>query len=820
MVRVHRVIDAEVNNAEGICYIYTRLEDRSENVVRLRAIYKIIVGSDRQRPTLTTFLSNIQGYHGSNVRISSLGSCDTYYRGSQDLALIECTNYTTYSRILKSVKYDGLGDIYTCRDYSALEDCSLLHYGIYASLYITVDKGTVRPSTSDEEFPYSPRVGSLDFEMLSLNPVRPDCEVYMVAYYDEIISVVIYTSRYLSEDIPDTRDHKYIRVHSKADLMVRLSEVIDASRPDIITGYNIYNADIPLMYFTLRRTMSSWFYSRPGPRPYFHATRKMVKKYIESDAGMSLKIPGTHMVDMYPYLEGILSRDEHKSMKLGDISSHFLKAKKDPLSYKDLDRIYHEGTRKERKVVMKYCVKDALLALELYKHFGVWEFHSAMYSICGISPDRLMSKGMVEITYGMCNNRAIANSVYMDQPNNRIFSPSGGLVIESKAGYYENVYCLDVESMYPNITIQHNIDSSNHIVPERLDTSSARVVQYYRETHDGVSVLLDSGGMSHGFSKSSVAILPSVLRGLLESRKEIKESMKGCKDDDNATRRLRARELALKGSANSGCGASGEQTPGNPMSNCIINDIITTTGRRILTYSQEFFEANGAEVIYGDTDSLFVIYEGDIDHLLSLIHETLPNRIRFKLEYKASKFIMGHKKHYLYRVGNQTKIVGYKGDKASSCKAVQMAFRNLASLVIDEGPEETLLAYEHLVRNCYDEPDLDIGMFSWKISYSGKVYSENSHKYKLIKEMRSRGTEFIPGNSIDVTMVLTEEKYVYKYGRASGMNLPTDGTKKYQIVYSLEEIDGRSDVIDVETIFNSQCRSAILSIVASYVRQN
>src|SRR5665811_430593 len=115
MAIVHRVIDTEVNNSDGLCYIYTRLIDGTGRVIRLKARYEIIVGSDTTRSDLDAFISSVQGLHHHGARVMTLGNVTTYYRGNRYLVLVRCLSYHIYSSILKAIRYNRHRGIYVCR---------------------------------------------------------------------------------------------------------------------------------------------------------------------------------------------------------------------------------------------------------------------------------------------------------------------------------------------------------------------------------------------------------------------------------------------------------------------------------------------------------------------------------------------------------------------------------------------------------------------------------------------------------------------------------------------------------------------------------
>jgi DNA polymerase elongation subunit (family B) len=109
-------------------------------------------------------------------------------------------------------------------------------------------------------------------------------------------------------------------VANKYELVVKLAEVIVYEAPDVVTGYNIYNADFPLLYFTLKSSMGKWPRMCAGVETFFLVyIKKLQKHYVESEAGIVVKIPGCHSIDTYFFLEQTLASEEKNMIKLGDV---------------------------------------------------------------------------------------------------------------------------------------------------------------------------------------------------------------------------------------------------------------------------------------------------------------------------------------------------------------------------------------------------------------------------------------------------------------------------------------------------------------------
>lgn len=862
---VVRVIDVQCDIDNENCYVYCRDEKRNRYIVTLRSVYKVAIGMENGDRSATAMRllcdTTCEHVHGAeyarhhmnannvhrvgsdnmsmhnidvcNVDIRNVGEIDTYYRGRKYAMEFACNSYRSMKTILDKVKYKYNKDLFVCCGYSTVEDITLFHHGIYGALYVCICDGKVTPADKTLHFSYEPIVASFDLEMMSLDATSVDSEPYTASYIVNNKIYAIYSSTYIqcsemhdsgarSNDERNNEtydDIVYMCVETNMDVVRQLCKLINDTDPDVVVGYNIYNADIPIVYFALRRKLEQWPKVSVGPPPYFHATKRLDKKYVDSEAGVAIKIPGVHFVDMYVYLSRMLPPDEQGNLKLDAVGTKYLGTPKDPFTYRDLARIHTSGTQQQKMDVIRYCCKDSQITLSLYKHFNVWHYHSDIYSKCGIDAQRYMSKGIVETSYGLLSAASFERNVYIDASNKRIFKPSGGLVIEPVSGYHENVHIIDLSSLYPNIVIQHCIDART-LLPRNARFDDLVHSGYYM-TNGNVDILHDNFGGRHAFAHNTDAMMPKILKGLLDLRADVKKRIAVAKSNNerNELLRLTAEELATKTLANGYCGALAEQSDGNPVSFCLLDDIITTTGRSILKLSQNIIRSCGAQLVYGDTDSLMVKYDHDINVLLDRLHAQLPERIRFKVEYVADRFVMGKKKHYVARVNGKVRISGFKAAKSSACKMVRNVFSYVVTLCMEEGPKAAIDEYNKVIDDCTRDTTLLVEDFSTKMSYRGKEYSTTSYQGGVIRCMKQRGVEMVPGNYMDVVTVKSNEEYVATYKRRPQVALPSHRTKKYERTYTVDEVASDVRCVDVRETFRTQCTGPINSIVEMYQSQ-
>ena len=164
---------------------------------------------------------------------------------------------------------------------------------------------------------------------------------------------------------------------------------------------------------------------------------------------------------------------------------------------------------------------------------------------------------------------------------------AGGLVLEPKKGLYDKyVLLLDFNSLYPSIIQEYNICFTTVERPE-----------------EGAMAALPPPAAGGPGGEGS-AVLPQVLRRLVQRRRAVKDLMKSEKDEGKR-RQLDIRQLAIKLTANSmyGClGFTGSRFYAKPLA-----ELVTLQGREILQSTVDLVQGTlMKDVIYGDTDSIMV----------------------------------------------------------------------------------------------------------------------------------------------------------------------------------------------------------------------
>ena len=226
----------------------------------------------------------------------------------------------------------------------------------------------------------------------------------------------------------------------------------------------------------------------------------------------------------------------------------------------------------DKPALAGYNLEDCVLVREIFDHAGLTDFAVQRSRLTGLEMGRQGgSVAAFDFLYLPRLHRAgLVAPVVEGESGGR--SP-GGYVLKSVPGIYRDVIVLDFKSLYPSIIRTFQVDPLAMVSPEE-----DRVPGFNGAT----------------FAKNN-SILPGIIEELWVAR------------DDAKQRGLKAVSQAIKIIMNSFYGVLG--TPGCRFFDLRLVSSITLRGHEILQKTRDLIEAKGYPVIYGDTDSVFVLIE-------------------------------------------------------------------------------------------------------------------------------------------------------------------------------------------------------------------
>ncbi|GJQ12224.1 hypothetical protein GpartN1_g4015.t1 [Galdieria partita] len=293
-----------------------------------------------------------------------------------------------------------------------------------------------------------------------------------------------------------------------------------------------------------------------------------------------------------------------------------------------------------------------------------------------ILPDKLdrSKKELLQLVLKSSNTEeqgTITEKVMQGKPSKRKAKYEGGLVLEPKRGLYDSLILqLDFNSLYPSIIQEYNLCFTTTILYESSFQNLDDVVIHTKKK----------------------GVLPQVLEKLVQRRREVKELRQKTKDITRQ-QQLNIEQAALKLTANSVYGCLGAEH--SRFGAQTLAALVTQFGRVTLDKTIKIAEKCGFEVIYGDTDSMFLnTGVKDLDAVLEkgrvLKQEVNRNFRSLEIDVEAiyTRMLLLQKKHYAAM--RLIDPVSRPGETALEVKGVEMvrhdwcpASRELSRQVIE-----------------------------------------------------------------------------------------------------------------------------------------
>ena len=255
------------------------------------------------------------------------------------------------------------------------------------------------------------------------------------------------------------------------------------------------------------------------------------------------------------------------------------------------------------------------------------------------------------------------------------FPYAGAVVLEPKPGVHENIAVLDFKAMYPNIMITQNVSPDTYVPLTEPEPPS------------GVNVAPE---VNHRFRTEPPGFYKRVLSHLIGVRDEIRPKLGKLSPKSAEYRVLDARQKAVKVITNASYGYTG--WVGARWYVKPVAEATTAWGRHTILNTIELSKKVGLEVVYGDTDSIFVKNDPEkIRQISSEIGEKLGLEIKPDKIYVRVLFTEAKKRYCGLLPDGRLDIVGLevvRGDWAEVAKKVQG--RVLEIVLKEQKPEKAV----------------------------------------------------------------------------------------------------------------------------------
>ncbi|MBK0097062.1 DNA polymerase II [Erwinia sp. S63] len=364
-------------------------------------------------------------------------------------------------------------------------------------------------------------------------------------------------------------DFDLIYVDSRPQLLEQLNAWFARHDPDVIIGWSVVQFDLRVLQkhadrygipLRLGRQNQALEWREHGFKPgvfFAQATGRLVIDGIEALKSAFWDFPSFSLEAVSRQLLGEGKAIDNPWQRMEEINWRFAH---------------------DKPALAKYNLKDCELVTRIFQHTAIMPFLLERATVNGLAVDR---HGGSVAAFGHLYIPRMHRAGFV-APNLGEVAPEaspGGYVMDSRPGLYDSVLVLDYKSLYPSIIRTFLIDPVGLVEglahPDDADSVPGfREARFSRQTH----------------------CLPAIVEQIWQGREAAKR-------ENN-----KPLSQALKIIMNAFYGVLG--TSACRFFDPRLASSITLRGHAIMQQTRELIEAEGFDVIYGDTDSTFVWLKG------------------------------------------------------------------------------------------------------------------------------------------------------------------------------------------------------------------
>lgn len=602
--------------------------------------------------------------------------------------------------------------------------------------------------------------------------------------------------------VPEGYIVRYVKCKDEKELLMKFIQFWSSDYPDILTGWFIRLFDIPYLVKRITVLLGEEWANKMSPWGKINY-KEVSFKNKKIDA---YEIFGIQQMDYFDVFQKFgYSYGPQENYSLDHISHVILGERK--LSYEEygsLNTLYKENYQK----FIDYNIRDVMLVDNLDKETGLLELALIVAYKGGVNfSDTFGTTGIWDsIIYRYLNKRKIAI------PPTKKTAPTqyaGGYVKEPIPGFYESIMSFDLNSLYPNLIVQYNISPETLVKDPEVTTVSS--VDHYLNENEIPQIARDKdyavAANGSTYHKRFMGVLPSIIVGYYDERKEVKGKMIDAEKEYQKTKTHEAKvkmtkfnstQMAIKILLNSLYGALGNSY--FRYYDILLAEGVTMSGQLSIRWAEKAVNEEMNKILKSpepndyviaiDTDSLYVDFKelvdkvgpNDVisfldkvaserfekviakayDKLFHHMNANLP-RMEMAREVIADRGIWTAKKRYILRVHDKEgvrydkpklKIMGIEAVKSSTPAIVRAKFKEAYAIILD-GDESKLQEFVKKFENEFCNSDPEDVAFPRGVSDIDK-WRDSLSGYK-------KGTPIHVRASLMYNMELEKHKLTNKY---------------------------------------------------------
>jgi len=521
-------------------------------------------------------------------------------------------------------------------------------------------------------------------------------------------------------------------VGEPADIVRQFVELVRKQDPDVITGYNIDGYDLPFIEGVASKGGIELKLARDMTTP-------------QRIQGQFWRIHGRVVADAWWNVK----REIHpKQETLAFVSIELLGESKGDVDRLNIDREWE----KDRERVIKYCIKDSYLALRILEKIDVLDKYENMSTVSLIPLDDVWNSGnstlIDSLVIRVADRRGIAVPMnnFINRNEEKI---EGGYVHSIEPGLYDMVAVLDFKSMYPSLMIKYNIC-------------------FTTISEDGE--IISPNGTRFVSPERKRGLIPELLEDLMRTRDKYKLMMRN-ETDPGRKRYLNSMQSQVKILMNSFYGVFASSFYRFTDQN--IGSSITAFARETIKGIINDLNSKGIQVIYGDTDSVFIkTGKTDVDSAVSFsvsIGEEISKRLGIQIEVERvldPLFSHGAKKRYAGKVvypenerGNLI-VRGYEIRRTDSFDLQSEALTEIFNYILNRDVNGALRRAKEIISDVKSgRVEIDKLVISRSVK-DFEFYKEQDSlaNVQTAKKLMKQGQEFVPGMKVSWIVVDSKKR--------------------------------------------------------------
>jgi DNA polymerase I len=493
---------------------------------------------------------------------------------------------------------------------------------------------------------------------------------------------------------------------------------IESYNPDIIVGYGNNKIDWP---FLLGRARANGM--------------KLTVDRIRAEPHTSLyghvSVTGRANLDLFD-LAGDLP--EVKVKTLENVAEFLGIAKKSEVPpIEDVDIPYYWEDPKGKDTLIKFSLERVKYILAISE--AMLDFTMQLSSLTGLPLDHVAAAavGFRVDSYLMKQAHKLGELIprRLEQP----YIPyKGAVVLAPKTGIHENIAVLDFTAMYPNLMMLYNISPDTFIKPDEPVPK------------EDVTEIPD---VNYKFRRKPPGFYKLVLSNLIAAREKIKKRLKELDPKSVEYKILKAREKSVKVITNAVYGYAGWIG-----ARWYVREVAESTaalGRVTIQKAINVAKKMSLDVVYSDTDSVFVKYEPEkINKLLKWAEDEVKIEIKPEKIYERILFTEAKKRYAGLSSDGAVDVVGLeavRGDWSNAAKIVQEKVIEL--ILKDKSPGRAVEYFKEFISNLKNGKVPYKELIIWKtLTKPIEEYEVRAPHVEVAKILSAEGWELTLGDKV------------------------------------------------------------------------